>query len=124
MPIRALAFSLIIAGFAGGVSAAGAAETFRQLKGSEIAARFKGMEFTDDEVHWAYVFDRSGRLSSFSMGKKGTGAWRVEKDKLCLDRGSEQGCYEVWTSSRNAQLRQPGSDIFEEGILQTPAARQ
>ena len=123
MPIRALAFSLIIAGFAGGVSAAGAAETFRQLKGSEIAARFKGMEFTD-EVHWAYVFDQTGRLSSFSMGKKGTGTWRVEKDKLCFDRGSEQGCYEVWMSGRNAQLRQPGSDLFEEGVLQKPAVRQ
>jgi len=116
----ALAFSMIIEGFAGGVSAAGAAETFRHLKGSEIAARFKGMEFTD-EVHWAYVFDRTGRLSSFSMGTKGTGTWRVEKDKLCFDRGSEQGCYNVRPERAASTARQR---LIEEGVLQKPAVRQ
>ena len=37
-----------------------AAETFHALKGSEIKARFAGMELTDG-VHWSTVFGRNGR---------------------------------------------------------------
>jgi len=96
---------------------------FRQLKGREITARLTGMEPTDD-VHWALVFDKGGRLNSFSMGKASKGSWKVEKDELCLDRKpDEPRCYEVWMSGRNVQLRyQPA--LPEAGILQEPQPRQ
>jgi hypothetical protein len=54
------------------VSGALGSETFRKLTGKEIAARLTGMELTDD-VHWALVFEKGGRLSSFSMGKGSEG---------------------------------------------------
>lgn len=79
----ALAFGVVVVGVAV-MGASEAAETFRQLKGKEIADRLTGMEFTDG-VHWAHVFKRRGSLSSVSMGKKETGAWRIEKNELCLD---------------------------------------
>jgi hypothetical protein len=54
---------ILLAGpLAAGVSAALAAEPFRQLTGPEIKARFAGMEFTD-EVHWAMVFGCDSSLS-------------------------------------------------------------
>jgi hypothetical protein len=100
-----------------------AADTFRQLKGREIASRFTGMELTD-EVHWAYVFDRGGRLNIFSMGRPGTGSWKVDKNELCLDRPpDEPRCYEVWVSGQNVQLRRE-PDVPDEGILQKPQKRQ
>jgi hypothetical protein len=38
-----------------------AADAYHRVKGREIAARFTGMELTD-EVHWAYVFAKGGHL--------------------------------------------------------------
>jgi len=104
-------------------SAALATEPFRHLTGREITSRFTGMELTD-EVHWAYVFEKAGRLKSFSMGKASTGTWKVEKDELCLDRPpDEPRCYEVWTAGRNVQLRYEPA-LPEEAILQKPQKRQ
>lgn len=102
---------------------ASAADDFRRLRGKEITARFNGMEFTD-EVHWAYVFEKGGRLNIFSMGRPGMGSWKVDKDELCLDRPpDEPRCYEVWVSGQNVQLRRE-PEIPDEGILQKPQRRQ
>ncbi len=112
--------SLLIAG---AVRETGAADAFRQLKGREITAKFAGQEFTD-EVHFAEVFGRDGTLSVISMGRRGTGKWSVVGDALCRAYdGEEQRCYQVWAAGKNVQLRQPGIDISEDGILQRPAAR-
>src|SRR5438874_13687374 len=82
-----------------------AAEKFRKLNGSQIRARLAGMEITD-EAHWADVFAANGTLSSYSMGRKNTGKWRVQKDELCIDRGNDDGgCYHVWLSGQNVERR-------------------
>jgi hypothetical protein len=98
-----------------------AAEPFRQLNGGEIRARLTGMEFTDG-VHWAFVFGQGGHLSSISMGRRGSGQWWVREDRLCL-RPPESllsRCYEVWLSGAGVQLREPGIEVYDEGILQKP----
>ena len=81
-----------------------AAEEYHRLKASEIAARFSGMEFTD-EVHWALVFERGGRLSSVSMGKASTDPGA--REGRALPRSPTEGarCYEVWAACRRVQLR-------------------
>jgi hypothetical protein len=100
-----------------------ATDAYHRLKGREIATRFTGMELTD-EVHWAYVFEKGGRLNIFSMGRPGTGAWKVDRNELCLDRPlDETRCYEVWVSGQNVQLRRE-PEIPDEGILQKPQKRQ
>jgi hypothetical protein len=73
-----------------------AAEKFQKLGGSQIRAKFVGMEMTDN-VHWADVFSPNGSLKSYSMGRKKDGKWWIEKDELCVDRGKDDGgCYQVW----------------------------
>jgi hypothetical protein len=62
---------------------AAAAENAQKLSGSQIRAKFTGMQLTD-EVHWRYVYDRDGTLRGYSMGTKKVGKWAVEKDELCL----------------------------------------
>jgi hypothetical protein len=63
-------------------SGAAAEETFQKLTGAQIRGRIAGMEVSD-EVHWRDFYDRTGRVTSSSMGHKRTGKWRIEKDQLC-----------------------------------------
>jgi hypothetical protein len=65
-----------------------AAEKFQKLTGSQIRAKVAGMEITD-EAHWRDVYERSGTLTSYEMGNKKIGKWRVQKDQLCLDLKEE-----------------------------------
>src|SRR5262249_33463267 len=99
-----------------------AAQKFQKLTGAQIQARFPGMELTD-EAHWGEVFERNGALTITSMGHKSVGKWRITKDQLCPDTGSEPGggCYEVWLAGRNVELRNQASSTPLEAVLQKPA---
>ena len=101
-----------------------AAEKFQKLSGSQIRARLAGMEITD-EAHWADVFAANGTLTSYSMGRKNTGKWRVQKDELCIDHGNDDGgCYQVWLSGKKVELRREGSSLPLEGVLQKQSVRR
>jgi hypothetical protein len=102
-------------------SGAIAAEKFQKLSGTQIRARFAGMEMSDG-VHWSEVFDRSGVLNTYSTSRKAAGKWRVQNDEICLDRASEDTfCYEAWMSGNNVELRRKGSSLPMERVLQKPA---
>ena len=103
------------------LGAAAAEEKFQKLTGGYIRAKFGGMELTDN-VHWSDLYQRNGTVMSTSMGRKRTGRWRVEKDQLSLDTGQEPGggCYEVWQSGRNVELRNQTSSTPLEAVLQKP----
>src|SRR5258708_17793914 len=97
------ALLLVGAGFAG--PDAEAEERFQRLNGSQIRIRFVGMEMTDG-THWADVFLSNGVLTTYAMGRKTTGTWRVEKDQLCVDRRKDDGdCYQVWLDGKKVELR-------------------
>ena len=100
---------------------AAAEQKFQKLTGAQIQAKFAGMELTD-EAHWGEVFELNGTLTITSMGHKSAGKWRVQKDQLCLDTGKEPGggCYEVWLSGRNVELRNQASSTPLEVVLQKP----
>ena len=97
----------------------GTAESGQKLSGSQIRARFAGMQVTD-EVHWRFVYDRDGTLRSYSMGTKKIGKWVVEKNELCLYlRESDDGCYEVSLSGKRVEMKPSGLGATLEGFLQT-----
>ena len=99
-------------------------EKFQRLTGAQIQARVSGMEITD-ETHWADVFAANGTLTSYSMGRKSSGKWRVQKDELCIDRGKDDGgCYQVWLAGKKIELRREGSILPLEGVLQRQSARR
>lgn len=107
-----------------GSSAANAAEPFRRLLGRDLATRLPGMELTDD-VHWAYGFERGGRLRSVSMGTLRTGFWSVRGNELCLDGGPDgAGCFQVWGAGDAIELRRDDGSLPESGILRKPLARR
>ncbi len=103
-------------------SNAAAEQKFQKLTGAQIQAKFPRMELTD-EAHWGEVFEQNGTLTITSMGHKSAGKWRIQKDQLCLETGSEPGggCYEVWLSGRNVELRNQASTTPLEAVLQRPA---
>jgi hypothetical protein len=100
---------------------AAAEQKFQKLTGAQIQVKYPGMELTD-EAHWGEVFERNGTLTITSMGHKSAGKWRIRKDQLCLDTGNEPGggCYEVWLSGRNVELRNQTSSTPLEAVLQKP----
>jgi hypothetical protein len=102
-------------------TAAQAEDKFQKLSGAQIQAKFAGMEMTD-EVHWGDVFQRNGTLITTEMGHKTNGKWRVQKDQLCLQRATEigSGCYDVWLSGKDVQLKNKESSVPLEGVLQKP----
>jgi hypothetical protein len=102
-------------------SNAAAEQKFHKLTGAQIQAKFPGMELTD-EAHWGEVFERNGRLTITSMGHKSVGRWRIQKDQLCLETGNEPGggCYEVWLSGQNVELRNQASSVPLEAVLRKP----
>ena len=102
---------------------AAAEQKFQKLTGAQIQAKLPGMELTD-EAHWGEVFERNGTLTITSMGHKSAGKWRVQKDQLCLDTGKEPGggCYEVWLSGNQVELRREGL-LPLQGILEPSSGR-
>src|SRR5258708_26487396 len=115
------ALLLVGAGFAG--PDAEAEERFQRLNGSQIRIRFVGMEMTDG-THSADVFLTNGVLTTYAMGRKSSGKWDVQKDKLCVDRGQDDtGCYQVWLSGNKLDLTSEGSILPIERVFQNHPPR-
>ena len=118
--------SILVAATLGSISVEAptiAAENPRKLSGSQIRAKFAGMQLTD-EVHFRDVYDRDGTLRSYSMGTKKVGKWAIQKDELCLYfKEPDDGCYEVSLSGDRIEMKPSGLGLSVEGILQTPTDR-
>ena len=97
----------------------GVAETFQKIGSAQIRAKIAGMEISDG-VHSRDAFGRDGTLTSYAMGKKTFGRWRILGDELCitLARG-EEACCAVWVAGAKIELRTKGSQLpIMEGELQ------
>ena len=101
-------------------SGAAAEETFQKLTGAQIRGRIAGMEVSD-EVHWRDFYDRTGRVTSSSMGHQRTGKWRIEKDQLCVEFEQEMpNCYEVLVRGKRGRLQREGA-LPLEVIIEPPS---
>jgi hypothetical protein len=105
-------------------SDAGAQDKLQKLSAGQIRGKIAGMELTD-EVHWRELYERSGTVTSTSMGRKRTGKWRVEKDQLCIEFENEPpaNCYEVWMSGKKVELRRQGL-LPLQGVVEQPTGRK
>lgn len=101
-----------------------AAEKFRKLSASQIRSTLAGMEWSDG-IHSRDIFGRDGTLTSYGMGRKLIGKWRVQDDQLCLEHPKQEpACHEVWIAGNKLELRRKGSNLPLEGVLQRPARGQ
>ena len=68
------------------------------------------------------LYDRGGRVTSMSMGRRRTGKWRVENDQLCIELEKDAVNYEVWVSGKNVKLQREGL-LPLEGVIEPPTGR-
>jgi hypothetical protein len=116
-----LAISLSVAA-ACWASLVAAQEKFQKLTGAQIRGKIAGMEMSD-EVHWRDFYDRNGKVTSRSMGRKRTGIWRIKNDELCVEFENEMlACYQVLMSGKKAKLQREGS-VPLEVVIEPPGGR-
>ncbi len=83
-----------------------ARETFKLLGEKEIRARVVGNDITDSS-HWVSYLRPDGVLISDEMGRKWTGTWKIQNNKLCMSNPNldSPDCNEVWMSGANIRMR-------------------
>jgi hypothetical protein len=87
-------------------SAANAQEMFRLLGEKEIHAKVIGNDIIDSS-QWSMYLRPDGTLIRDELGRKATGVWKIQKNKLCLSHPRNQllNCHEVWMSGQNIRSR-------------------
>src|SRR6266571_4644043 len=79
---------------------------FKLLGEKEIRARVIGRDITDSS-HWVTYLRPDGVLVSDEMGRKWTGVWKIQNNRLCMSNSSSKSldCNEVWMSGANVRMR-------------------
>jgi hypothetical protein len=87
-------------------SIAHAQEMLKLLGEKEIRARVVGKDITDSS-HWIIYFRPDGVLLSDEMGRKWTGTWKIQNNKLCMSNPNLESldCNEIWMSGANIRMR-------------------
>lgn len=87
-------------------SKAQAQEVFKLLGEREIRAKVVGKDITDSS-HWVSYLRPDGVLLSEEMGRKWTGTWKIQNNKLCMSNPNLESpnCNEVWMSGTNIRMR-------------------
>lgn len=87
-------------------SVAQAQEMFKRLGEKEIRAKVIGKDITDSS-HWVSYLRPDGVLLSDEMGRKWSGTWKIQNNKLCMSNPNLESldCNEVWVSGANIRLR-------------------
>jgi hypothetical protein len=82
------------------------AQVFKILGEKEIHARVVGKDITDI-THWVSYLRPDGVFLSSEMGRKWTGTWKIQNNKLCMSNPNLEspGCNEIWMSGANIRMR-------------------
>jgi hypothetical protein len=105
-------------------SAAYAQDSFKLLSEKEIRARVIGKDITDS-FHWVtYLRSDGALLITDEMGRKSTGTWKIQNNKLCLSNpsGKSLDCNEVWMSGDNIRLRVHKQEETFDAVVETHKA--
>jgi hypothetical protein len=78
-----------------------AEETFKLLGEKEILAKVLGNDITDSS-HWVSYLRPDGVLLSDEMGRKWTGTWKIQNNKLCMSNPNLESpdCNEVGSQAQ------------------------
>jgi hypothetical protein len=101
-----------------------AQESFRMLGEKEIRARVIGKDITDAS-HWAMYFRPDGALLKDEMGRKWTGIWKIQNNKLCMSYPDVKllDCNEVWMSGANIRLRVHENEETFDAVVEKHQAK-
>jgi len=101
-----------------------AQETFKLLGETEIRARVVGNDITDSS-HWVSYLRPDGVLVSDEMGRKWTGTWKIQNNKLCMSNPNLESpdCNEVWMSGANIRMRANQDQETFDAIVESHKVR-
>jgi len=88
----------------------------KRIRGAAIERLLAGKEYSDG-VHWRYSFRPDGNVTEYAMSRRQEMRWRVKDDSLCWRSGTEEDCFEVWTSGTSVQLLPQGIGTPFEGTV-------
>lgn len=96
----------------------GQAPDFRQLRAAQIRTRLVGRDMTDD-YHWSQHFRRDGVLEVSDLGRRRVGRWRLDGDRLCLQRPPETAfdCAMVWIRGDEIALRHFAGELTHPAFI-------
>jgi hypothetical protein len=120
--LRVLTLTIILPAVLCG-STAQAQEMFKLLGEKEIRARVVGKDITDS-THWVSYLRPDGALVSSEMGRKWTGTWKIQKNKLCMSNPNLESpnCNEVWMSGANIRMRENQDQETFDAVVETHRA--
>ncbi len=100
-----------------------AQDMFKLLGEKEIRARVVGKDITDSS-HWVSYLRSDGVLLSSEMGRKWTGTWKIQNNKLCMSNPSLESpdCNEVWMSGANIRMRASQDQETFDAVVETHKA--
>ena len=101
-----------------------AQESFKLLGEKEIRARVVGNDITDSS-HWDSYLRPDGVLISDEMGRKWTGTWKIQNNKLCMSNPNldSPDCNEVWMSGANIRMRANKEQEAFDAVVEKHKAR-
>jgi hypothetical protein len=101
-----------------------AQETFKLLGEKEIRARVVGNDITDSS-HWVSYLRPDGVLISDEMGRKWTGTWKIQNNKLCMSNPNldSPDCNEIWMSGANIRMRANKEQETFDAVVEKHKAR-
>jgi hypothetical protein len=117
-PTLVLALAIAAMAFDLGARAV-AADNFKLLGKKEIRATVAGKDITDG-AHGSFCLRPDGALVGVESGARWTGAWNVQKSKLCMSNPGSKAfdCYDVWMSGENISLRLKPDDVTFAGVVE------
>ena len=100
-----------------------AQDMFKLLGEKEIRARVVGKDITDSS-HWVSYLRPDGVLLSDEMGRKWTGTWKIQNNKLCMSNPNLESsdCNEVWMSGANIRMRANKDQETFDAVVETHRA--
>lgn len=95
---------------------------FKRLDAKQIRAIVIGKAVTDDS-HWSDHLLADGTLKAWDLGELKPGAWKIERDELCLTRfgkGGDTQCFEIWVAGDAVQYRRDGYVVADAHLRAIP----
>jgi hypothetical protein len=96
-----------------------AQDNFKMLGEKDIRATVVSKDITDGS-HWSIYLRPDGVLIGAESGSRWTGAWNIQKNKLCMSNPGSKvlDCYAVWMSGEYVSLRLKKDDDNFVGLIE------
>lgn len=99
----------------------------KPLNGAQVRAAISG-KYVTDEHHWGHRYHADGRLERAENGRRRSGRWSVQDNRLCLLRPEiskdQPVCYLVYRKGNELEYRDDRYVVYRGLIRAMPPKEQ